>query len=219
MSRKFISYEGFPIRSGGAHSLSHISGLQAYLLFDQFAETFADDPEPYCTIEFNASGPKNTGDISFWFLIKNFGLPKWSLTNYLSTRESLWTFYVSKSGVEKVANLHSEFENVTLTLKWKFSFVDPDTRIVLPGQDYIPVVDDRLHNSQIYLRIGKKKTVSLWFTLPFGELDHEAISYIKQIKDKLPVRMSENQWRIWMQTNKGLTGRKLDISIINEKKV
>lgn len=217
MEQKFISYDGLPLKSGGSHRLNNIPGTLAYHQLTEFARTFTDKPLPFCTIQLNASDKSNGPKASVWFMIKTFGLPVWSLNYYLATREFTLKFRVGKNKIERAVNLRDEFVNVTFSATWLFKFIDPETGQVLPGQDNIPVVDIRLHNSQVYMRLGKGATVSLWFTLPFSGLTDDAVRYIKLLKNNLPVKLSYNHWRVWKLSNGRLIPRKLDISAIDEE--
>lgn len=98
---------------------------------------------------------------------------------------------------------------------WRFKFISPQTGQVLSGHDDIPVVDERLHNSQIYLRFAQHVTVSLWLTLPFTDLNDDAVNYIKLLTDSLPFNISNNNWKLWKFTEGRLMARKLNISIVD----
>ncbi|GAA4314037.1 hypothetical protein GCM10023149_10040 [Mucilaginibacter gynuensis] len=213
MDKRFISYEGLPIKSGGAHKINNGSGPRTYYLLLGFIEKLTNNPDPECILELNVSDKKVGLKATILYLIRNFGLPVWSQTNYLSTSEFVWKFYVRKKHINKALDIENKFANVTLSAMWRFKFINPETGKLLHDQDSIPVVDNRIHNSQIYLRLSKDITVSLWFTLPFADLNDEAVEYIKLLKVSLPVHVSNNHWKIWKFSKDHLTSRKLNISI------
>jgi hypothetical protein len=212
--KKFITYDGLPIKAGGAHRLNKYTSKQAYDAIKEFIELFTTNNAPFCTIALNSSHKKGNSKASFWSLVKMFGLPQWSLTNYLNEKESVWTWIVWNKHITKAIELNDLFDNLTLSILWHFKFVDPETREILAGQVDIPVVDERLHNSQVYLGYGEQQTVSFWFAFPFYELDSTAVDYIKLLRAKLPVAISNNHWRLWtLSDNNKLTSRKLDVTL------
>lgn len=96
MDLKFISYEGLPIKSGGAHKLTNTSGSKAYHLLLEFVEKLTNNPNPHCTIELNLSHKQGL-KANIWHMIRNLGLPIWSLNHYLSSRNLVWIFSVRKA--------------------------------------------------------------------------------------------------------------------------
>ncbi len=148
-------------------------------------------------------------------MIRNFGLPIWSLNHYLPSRNLVWIFFIRKRQTDKAFNISDRFSNVTVSVMWRFKFISPQTGKVLSGQDDIPVVDKRLHNLQIYLRFAQHVTASLWLTLPFTDLNYDAVNYIKLLKNSLPFNISNNNWKQWKFTEGRLTARKLNISIVD----
>jgi len=215
MPKRFISYDGLPIKSGGAHSISNTDNHGVYLAVRDFLECMTTDPPSVNKIILDISIKQKGATVSFWHMVVNFGLPDWSSTGSI-TGGFVWIFNVSEKQINKAIGLSKRFANLTLTMKWQFQFLDIKTKAVIKGQDYIPILDERLSNSQAYLRLSQKHTLSLWFTLPFEGLDTEAIDYINLLKTKLPVKLSKNHWKVWtLSKNGNWIGRKLDVSITN----
>ena len=216
MLKKFISYDGLPLKSGGAHSVSNADNHGIYLAVCDFLKCMTTDPPSVNKIILDISIKRKGATVSFWYMVMNFGLPNWSSTGSV-TGGFVWIFYVSEKQINKAIELSKQFANLTLTMTWQFQFVNLKTKAVIKGQNDIPILDERLPNSQVYLRLSQKTTLSLWFTLPFDGLDKDEIDYIKLLKNKLPVKLSNNHWKVWtLSKNDNWISRKLDVSITDE---
>lgn len=75
----------------------------------------------------------------------------------------------------------------------------------------IPILDFRMHNSQIYLRLSSiKSTASVWFAFPFDELTEDNLKYLDGIQKTLPFKFSKHSWRLWKRSkNDNWTPRKI----------
>ncbi len=122
---------------------------------------------------------------------------------------------VSSGKVRDILNLLRISDKYTFATTWKFHFKDPDNNIVLPGQNDIPTIEDRLFNSQIHLRLSKNKsTISAWFTFPFGDLTQEMSEYIESVENALPFKFSKESWRQWsLSKNGNWTPRRIEINV------
>jgi hypothetical protein len=78
----------------------------------------------------------------------------------------------------------------------------------------IPILDERVVNSQIYTRLsGAKSTISSWFAFPFAEMNDHNRFYIEQIKSSLPSKLSDKSWRKWhLAKNGNWISRMLNVS-------
>lgn len=197
----FISYEGLPIKSGGAHSISSISSIEVYNSLINFLRACTNSPSPTVELLFDDSEAKGSG-INLWDLTKQFGLPKWNFYNFLSTKQHEWAWTVKSSKVETAFDYLQRFDTLTLTFLWKFKFINPETKKLIEGQDAIPAIDERLHNSQIYFRCSKKNTVSAWFTFPFSSLT-TTFDYFGPFQKLLPFTLSDKHWKIWSLSQNG----------------
>ncbi|MFD0751172.1 hypothetical protein ACFQZS_13560 [Mucilaginibacter calamicampi] len=212
MLSSFISYDGLPLKSGGAHMINNADRLQTYNTLSAFFESMTTNPSCVNTIELDIFSREEESKAKFWYMVRTFGLPNWSF--FGSSRGGfIWTFNVDEKQMLKAIELTKKFGNVALRLVWRFQFVDIDTKEILNGQNEIPVIDERKYNSEIYVRLAKNASISLWLTLPFGHLDEKTASYIDLLKAKLPVKLSNNHWKIWTLSKNGTwMGRKLDVS-------
>lgn len=214
--QNFITYDGLPISSGGAHKVNGYSATELYNSLSYFIDNFTDADKPsLITIQFNSTKNGNDNRIkTIWNLILACGLPKISLpktviTKGVTGRQVTWTWVLKNGSINKALKLQHQYKNVTFSVRWCFSFADPTTKAILQGQDLIPIIDPRLYNSQIYWRYGKSSTVSLWFTLPFSELDTNATNYIKLLQANFPVKLSRHHWRLWRTSKNGPSPKKL----------
>ncbi len=94
-----------------------------------------------------------------------------------------------------------------LKLVWKFRFRDPDTGALLPGQDALPVLEDfpggHGNSSSIVLNLGWPSSASLWFLLPFADVDDALTAYVQRLQAGFPVVFNPRGWRRWKQSKSG----------------
>jgi hypothetical protein len=205
----FISYNGLPINLGGAHKISSRSPGYVYQKVLLFLNTYTTTKSPDKT--YIELGKNDFSDL--WKYSTLFGWPKFDIDNFIANRQKRVTWSISIQKIHKALQVISDKEDVVLCATWKFRFIDPSTKEILNGQDRIPIIDERLTNSQIYVRLSKKiSTISVWFTFPFDGLNEENLRYIEGVKDLLPFRFSEEGWRIWkLSKNDHWTPRKLKV--------
>ena len=102
---------------------------------------------------------------------------------------------------------------ISINFLWNFHFKDPITHQILPNQKLIPEFDSRIKNSRINFIASKKSTISVWFALPFEDVNEYEIDYIKKLKYSLPFKTSDKNWKIWKKSkNNNWISRKLDIT-------
>lgn len=215
---RFISYEGLPINSGGAHNVSRKSPKLNYNLTLDFLNLFANNAEPK-SIELTLyeSAKKEYSAIKLLpKLTLKFGIPKTRNDGWLRT----WTWALSDKDINKgfkTLELNNGLPKnpagpISLKFYWNFRFKDPNTNQVLPNQELIPELDFRIKNSRIYLSLSQKSSISVWFALPFEKMEKYESEFIKNLKSNLPFKTSDKHWRIWEKTEKGnWTPRKIEI--------
>jgi len=208
MRDTFITYEGLPINSGGAHSLGKQSVDKIYADTNTFLTTYTTNPKPkeielifYSSIK----GEYKTFPILF-DLMKTFGyFPKWSSYDFPGKKQRLWSWTINENQLETAKAFLKKYENlpdneygpIILSSLWHFKFIDNKTKQILPDQNVIPTVDKRQHNSQLYLRLGKKSTMAVWFAFPFSLIDQDKKQYLDNLSKSLPFKLSEKHWRQW----------------------
>lgn len=203
--RNFITYEGLPISSGGAHKINGFPAKDIYHTLSTFVFSLTTAVAPvYVILE--------SGKFS-WKLVKMFGIPKWSTSNYLSSRKSKWIWHLSPERVFKAIELIEYNKHIALGVMWRFKFKDSTTGEILPGQEEFPTIDDRMHNSQIYWRHAENATIAVWFALPFESLDEVALRYIKLLQTHLPIKLSKHHWRMWHQSKEKLISKKVSVEV------
>jgi len=194
----FISYDGLPIKAGGAHSISSkdLNGIFETVL--DFIKNFTNSNRP-ATLDLLLERPNARKTLKYSVL---FGMPKLSFT---SPKSVFWSIPLQK--VNKAFELIHEDTNLLLVAKWHFKFVDLESKELLPKQNEIPTIDGRLHNSQVHLRLAKNKsTIAVWLTFPFSDFDGRNLIYINAVKNALPFKFSEKHWRIWKHSEKRQLG-------------
>jgi len=213
---EFISYDGLPISAGGAHQINSKSPSENYNNTVEFLEKFADSSRPAdIHLILYESKEKKYSALQFTYrIIDQFGKPKVGNDRFLKS----WSWKITHKKLQQALDILKINENLpknvlgplTLGILWKFKFKNPDTQRLLPHQKKIPKLDVRQHNSQMYLRLSKRNTISAWLTFPFIESDKFGSDYIELVKNELPFRPSEKHWRKWKKSEKGnWTPRKL----------
>jgi len=215
---RFISYEGLPINSGGAHTMSRKSPKVNYEQTLNFLSLFANKTQPK-SIELTLYESEKREYSALKLLprlILKFGIPKTRNDGWLRT----WTWNLTGKNIEsgfETLELNNELPKntagpISLNFHWNFHFKDPNTNQVLPNQEFIPELDFRIKNSRIYLKLSKKSTISVWFALPFEKVEKYESEFIKGLKSNLPFKTSDKHWRIWKKSLKGnWTPRKIEI--------
>ncbi len=218
---KFITYDGLPIKSGGAHSLGKISMDDAFLKTNSFLKNHTSSETPSeikLTIyespnqDYDAIKVKRRAS-------KIFGLfPKKGI-GYLSGKQiRYWIWTVKTENFEKAFNfvrennlkIQQELGPIEISFLWIFKFKSSETGDIFPDQDKIPQLDIRQKNSQIYLKLSNKSTLSAWFAFPFANYDSNFEKIIDKMQTDLPFRFSDKNWRQWtLSKNNNWTSRKI----------
>ena len=212
--KKFISYDGLPIQSGGAHSITK-NAYEVYVSLQQFLIAFTNNAAPVSgTISYSINKVAGQNPATFWQICKAFGIPSCSLSQYIANGNLNWQWPLSNNGINKAVAFTQRYTNITLAILWHFKFVEPASKALLPGQEEIPEIDPRQYNSQVYIRLGAMSTLSVWFTIPFDEEDSGA-AYLKKLLDSFPITLSKNHWRVWTRSNNGnWIPRKVDVEAL-----
>ncbi len=220
---KFVSYEGLPLNSGGAHGLGKKTVTESYNATIEFLKLYADSSSPY-EIRLTLYKDKSFNYRQLkWKLMKLFGFfpnsSSWDMINY---RQKLWTWKIKWNEIKECLDIlqeHSDLPDhpngpLTLSILWNFRLIDPLTKIKLPNQELIPTLDFRIHNSRILLTLKKKSTLSIWLAFPLDSEDEVFKKYVKDLITHLPIKPSEKHWRIWTQSEKGnWTPRKVVVNL------
>lgn len=220
---KFVTYEGLPVNSGGAHRLGKKTIAESYTATLEFLKLYADSVFPHeISLTLYKDKSFNYRQLK-WKLMKRFGLfPKsttWDMGDY---KQKFWTWKLKSNEVTDGLDFilkHSDlpdhqFGPLTLSILWHFRLIDPLTKLKLPNQESIPILDSRIHNSRALLTLKKKSTLSVWFAFPFDSNDEEFKVYIKELINHLPFKPSDKQWRTWTKSEKGnWTPKKVEVSV------
>lgn len=195
--KAFITYEGLPLKSGGAHHLGAKPASQVYASILNFLESYADTKFARSVyIELSEFSLKNL----FKYSLK-LGIPSFSWVSYPKIGLKVTYHMLSNKKLERYLDFISNHDEMTLCVLWHFKFIDPNSRELLPGQTEIPVLDFRMQNSQLYLRSSSiKSTASVWFAFPFEELAEDNLTYIDGIQKTLPFKFSKHSLRLWKRS-------------------
>ena len=206
---QFISYEGLPINSGGAHSVSRKTPIENYRKTLEFLNRFSDKTEPVdIDLILYQSEKKEYSTLKIITKLSlKYGIPKFENDGLLNS----WIWKLTKKDIAKgfeTLELNNDLPKnlqgpLVLSFTWNFSFKDPKTNKILPNQEKLPELDFRIKNSRIYLRTSNKSSISVWFALPFEQLGKYENEYIKDLKSSLPFKLSDKHWRIWKKSENG----------------
>jgi len=208
--KSFILYDGLPIKSGGGHRLNKHSNEDILGSIKNFIATYTNSEVQHVGIsmpEFRWA--------QFLKHCHRFGIPSFNWWSYWEIRKNLVSWTASPNILDNEVGLLEANDNVVLTVTWRFYFVDPHTGALLPKQELIPVVDERKPRSEVYLRLSKlDKTASVWFALPFEEINQENLDYIEALQNALPFKFSSKNWKVYKHSkNNNWFPRKLEILI------
>jgi hypothetical protein len=207
--KAFITYEGLPLKSGGGHHLGSKPANQVYGSMLNFLECYADTQFARgVSIELSEFSLKNL----FKYSLK-LGIPSFSWVSYPKKGLKVTYKMLSNKKLDRYLNFISNHDEMTLCVLWQFKLIDPNSRELLPGQMEIPVLDFRMHNSQIYLRSSAiKSTASVWFAFPFEELAKDNLKYLDGVQKALPFKFSKHSWRLWKRSkNDNWIPRKISV--------
>ena len=91
---------------------------------------------------------------------------------------------------------------VSLWAWYSFRWIDPDTRLVLPGQDE----GDRAHPTQatstLQLTLERRPSAILHGRFPFAAPDAHAAAYVRRVMAVAPFSLSSARFRLWVPTRK-----------------
>ncbi|WP_136835196.1 hypothetical protein [Pedobacter frigoris] len=206
--KSFIVYDGLPLKSGGGHQLNKHSNDEIFDSITQFIALYTDSKTSYVSISMT--------QFKLGQLLKNslrFGFPRFHFWSYMAIRKNLVSWNVSSRSLERKISLITADDNLLIAILWRFYFVNPETGEVLPGQKELPVVEIRKPQSEVYVRLSNSsKTVSVWFALPFEELNEGELNYINALKGALPFRFSSKSWRTYQRSkDDSWFARKLEV--------
>lgn len=205
--KSFMLYDGLPIKSGGGHHLNRLNNDEILDSIIGFISKYTDSKAANVTvsmIQFNWR--------SFFKYCFRFGFPQFAWWNYWAIKENLVSWKASPDLLKDKINVILADENLLLAITWRFYFVNPETGLLLLNQKEIPIIDERKPRSEVYLRLSNlKKTASVWFTLPFEDLNESNLQYIKAMEQALPFKFSSKNWRVYRYSKNGnWFSRKLD---------
>ena len=219
----FITYEGLPVNSGGAHSLGKKTVESIYSDTLSFLRNFTNCYKPVeLDLTFYSSQDNSYKTLPIlWNLGKTFGVPSFHSWDIGTCKQFYYRWKLKPKQIPKgfeLLNIYkdlppNDYGPIVLSSKWHFQFLDEHTRELLTGQDKIPIIDFRQQNSQLYLRLGQKSTISAWFAFPFSSIDDSAYRYLTTLIKQLPFKPSDKHWRIWrLSKNGNWTPSKIEIN-------
>jgi hypothetical protein len=134
--KAFITYEGLPLNSGGAHQLVAKPPTEVYASMLNFLQLHTDTKgADRVTVQLK--------DFSYRNIIKyslKFGLPSFDWNNYLANgmKDVSWNVYLRK--IDYYVDQIVQHQELGLSVYWRFNFIDPHTKKVLPGQSELPTI-------------------------------------------------------------------------------
>ncbi len=221
--RSIITYDGLPIKAGGAHRLRLKDPLATWDYIESFLIncTNYSFPETIClqiikTSESN-SLIANAEDI--------FGKFE-SIRTIGDYKAYCWP--LAKSDIEqsiKFVNLKYEplphdIPLINLGIFVRFKFINFQTREILNHQNreeylnFQPYYNRYLGESSLYTTLSYgRNSLNVFFNFPFEQVNQIMLDYLNQIQKCLPFQFSKQHWKHW-KLNKERTsyyGRKIAV--------
>lgn len=225
--RGLITYDGLPIASGGAHRLRSRGFTAAWTLIEPFlgrctdfdrprdiiVELLEDGDTPNATLQplkrrFSAQFPMKRSRRVGAAMGRQWSATTADLTLLLQDLDAVRSFPDAR------------LAPLTLNLTAEFRFVDPHTRTILPFQGPSHYLGQAAGSGRVlgasyaFARLAKRSTVSVFFSLPFAELNTTCRAYVDFLAQHVPFRLSDRGWKIWALNKRGTryVGRRLPIS-------
>lgn len=218
---RFITYDGLPIKSGGAHSLGKLNMEDSYQKTKEFILNHTDSELPSdirLTIYESPSGDYDAIKLKRK-ASKLFGLFPKKGNGYLSDKQiRYWEWKVKANDFNKAFGFVQEnnikirqiLGPIEISCLWVFKFKSLKTGNIYPDQDKIPQLDIRQKNSQIYLKLSNKSTLSAWFAFPYADFDSDFKKIVDNMQTDLPFQFSDKSWRQWtLSKNNNWISRKI----------
>ena len=121
-------------------------------------------------------------------MLKYGFFPDRNTWDFPGNKQRLWTWKLENNQIEEGLETLGEYKNLpeheygplTLNILWHFRLTEPNTKNILPNQDLIPILDERLHNSRALLTLREKSKLSVWFVFPFDKDEQVFKEYIHE---------------------------------------
>ena len=109
---------------------------------------------------------------------------------------------------------------VTVTASYRFRWIDPDTRVPLPGQEPERRARPTQATSTLLLSLERRPSAILGARFPFSAPDAAASAYVRRVIAAAPVPMASGRFRHWVPTVKptdlGYAIRRIDAPWLDE---
>jgi hypothetical protein len=105
---------------------------------------------------------------------------------------------------------------VQLVASFRFRWVDPATRAVLPGQDAGRRAHPTQAASDLLVHLGPASSAILNARFPFATAGAEFVAYLRAVTPLLPVALNPARLRLWVPTPSATTGYRPRRIVVNE---
>jgi len=229
LAKSVVTYDGLPVKSGGAHhlrtrdprtALAQIQGFLSRCALLPSAPRFtvnllsgeeADIPKEWTKSllgrfaeTYGAAMEKTLGDT----LEYSWPIPESDVTHQAQFLGSLGTLPVHKYGMQSLC----------LTAHYVIQLIDGEGGEPWPHQEPASYSNfqtsgygEALGKSVLYARISDRSTVNLFLNFPFEAGDPELRKAVVRVQDNLPFSLSKSHWKYWTLTKAGnkYLGRKM----------
>lgn len=220
----FLTYDGLPVKSGGAHS---IRGKNLKLNWQKANNFIKNISASYLNAQYVLKlylGCEEVRKYVEIFKLK-FGLyPKEKMA---STYEKFYEWDITEDKVNEVIQILDEIkpqpkhwiEPIRFEATSQFYLSNLDKKISLDGQSLDYNIDDGYGHytslSNFMITVTEKVLLSIWLVIPFRTIDAELKSYVNKLVEFAPVKLSDKHWKIWNYTNtQKLIGKKIDFHLL-----
>jgi len=229
VAKSVVTYDGLPVKSGGAHHLRTRNPETALAQIQTFlSKCAAQSSAPRCTVNLLSGEtvgiPKEWTEILLYRFTDAYGsakektlgetleycwtIPEADIARQVEFLNSLGTLPAHKYG------MHS----ICVTAQYVIQLVDRDSGIRWPHQDPSSYLNfqtsgygEELGKSVVYARISDHSTMSLFLNFPFEMRDPELRKAVNHVQNHLPFSLSKSHWKFWTLTKAGnkYLGRKI----------
>jgi hypothetical protein len=197
----FIGYHFF-------HRAGRIGRAQAYAKIHRAMEDFSDQKAPILLSMMLDMRADNSDALEFRVrrICDTFGPVEHTTASPTWKEYRAYDWRLGPESASAALALLDEFDQQDASLadrtffraSWKFKFVEPETRCVLPGQEGLPILDFRLGpGSSLNFAAHKGAAVNAWFLFPFEEPTADFQNYVARFQEQLIFKFSPKHWKHW----------------------
>jgi hypothetical protein len=226
-----ITYDGFPLSKGGAHRLRTPKPQLALQQARGFLSACTDTTIPSVAFVEVIRGDSFNDEFSLpliELLTRNLG---GSWRRHAGRKNIAHRWNLKADQIDEYVDMivrasplpvdPLDLQPFVVAAHINFRILDPETRVVLPGQEpelygnCSAYPGQLLGRSQLFARISGRSTFSLFLSFPFEQQTAAFLSTATYVQDRLPFPLSKKHWKQWRLTKNGTSyvGRRVIVQV------